>query len=161
MSVLIDTNVPLRRTQPDHPHHTAAIESVARLLATGESICFTPQNISEFWNVATRPVANNGMGFSVDLTLGEVAKIERVLTLLPDSTAMYAKWKRLVVAHNVPGSKVHDARLVAAMNAHGVHRILTFDAGDFTRYEVEILDPTAVASCPDVGRLLTLDSELD
>jgi predicted nucleic acid-binding protein len=91
----------------------------------------------------------------------DVAKIERVLTLLPDSTAMYAKWKRLVVAHNVPGSKVHDARLVAAMNAHGVHRILTFDAGDFTRYEVEILDPTAVASCPDVGRLLTLDSELD
>ncbi|MGA3075315.1 MAG: hypothetical protein ABSG56_16630 [Bryobacteraceae bacterium] len=26
---------------------------------------FTLQNMSEFWNVATRPTANNGLGFSV------------------------------------------------------------------------------------------------
>jgi predicted nucleic acid-binding protein len=50
MSVLVDTNVLLRRTQPNHPHHATAVESVARLLAAGEPVCFT---------------------------LGEVAKIER------------------------------------------------------------------------------------
>jgi predicted nucleic acid-binding protein len=33
MGVLVDTNVLLRRIQPDHQHHAAAIESVARLLA--------------------------------------------------------------------------------------------------------------------------------
>ena len=146
MSVLVDTNVLLRRTQPDHPHHAVAVESVARLLATGEPVCFTLQNITEFWNVATRPVASNGLGFSGDFTLGEVAKIERILTLLPDSAAMYVEWKRLAVAHNVLGAKVHDARLVAAMNVHGVRRVLTFNIGDFTRCQVEILEPTAVLS---------------
>jgi predicted nucleic acid-binding protein len=55
MSVLVDTNVLLRRTQPNHEQHAPAVESVASLLASGESVCFTPQNISEFWNVATRP----------------------------------------------------------------------------------------------------------
>jgi hypothetical protein len=48
MSILADTNVLLRRTQPDHPSHTLAVESVARLLAAGEPVYFTLQNISGF-----------------------------------------------------------------------------------------------------------------
>jgi hypothetical protein len=96
--------------------------------------------------VATRPVTSNGMGFSVDFTRDEVGKIERVLTLLPDSAAMYAEWKRLVFGHNVLGSKVHDARLAAAMNVHGVRRILTFNTGDFIRYQVAVLHPSDVVS---------------
>ena len=82
MSILVDTNVLLRRTQPDHEHHLAAVESVAVLLGNGETLHFTLQNISEFWNVATRPLESNELGFSIDLTLSEVEKIERVLTLL-------------------------------------------------------------------------------
>jgi predicted nucleic acid-binding protein len=120
------------------------MKSVARLLAGGEPVCFTPQNISEFWNVATRPVANNGLGFPVSLVLAEVEKIERILTLLPDSPATYPEWKRLVIKHSVKGAKVHDTRLVAAMNVHGVGRILTFNADDFRRYGIEILDPSAI-----------------
>jgi len=143
MSVLVDTNVLLRRTQPNHEHHAAAVDSVARLLAAGEMVCVTPQNIAEFWNVVTRPVANNGLGFAVSLALGEVEKIERILTLLRDSAAIYPEWKRLVVKHSVLGVKVHDARLVAAMNVHGIGRILTFDAGDFVRYGIETLLPLA------------------
>src|SRR5271165_5929758 len=96
MSVLVDTNVLLRRTQPNHEHHAVAMESVARLLAANEMVCFTPQNISEFWNVVTRPVAHNGLGFSVSLVASEVEKIERILTLLRDSPATYTEWKRLV-----------------------------------------------------------------
>lgn len=53
MSILADTNILLRRTQPDHPSHTLAVESVAKILATGEPVYFTLQNMSEFWNVAT------------------------------------------------------------------------------------------------------------
>jgi predicted nucleic acid-binding protein len=96
MSVLVDTNVLLRRIQPDHEHHAPAIDSVARLLASGEPVCFTLQNISEFWNVMTRPVAANGLGFPPAFALGEVGKIEAVLALLPDSPAVYEEWKRLV-----------------------------------------------------------------
>ena len=77
MSTLADTNILLRRTQPDHPSHDLAVESAARLLSSGEAVYFTLQNMSEFWNVATRPTANNGLGFSVALALGELEKIER------------------------------------------------------------------------------------
>ncbi len=101
MSVLVDTNVLLRRIQPNHEHHAMAIRSVERLFAIGERVCFTPQNIAEFWNVFTRPVANNGLGLPVSMALGEIDKIERALVLLPDIPAIYAEWRRLVVKHRV------------------------------------------------------------
>jgi len=141
MSVLADTNILLRRTQPTHPSHKLAIESVPGLLAAGEPVLYNLQTISEFWNVLTRPVDRNGIGFSPQDALREVAQIERVLTLLPDSPAVYLEWKRLVALHAVSGAKVHDAKLVAAMNVHGVSRILTFNIADFARYDVEAIDP--------------------
>jgi predicted nucleic acid-binding protein len=92
----------------------------------------------------TRPVASNGLGRSVAIAVAEVDKIERALTFLPDVPAIYGEWKRLILLHGVRGVKVHDARLVATMNVHAVRRILTFDAGDFARYGVEVLPPLAV-----------------
>jgi predicted nucleic acid-binding protein len=144
VSILLDTNVLLRRVQPSHPSHAFAVDSVARLLAAGEAAHFTLQNIAEFWNVATRPAEHNGLGFPAAVALAEVEKIEEALELLPDTPALYAEWKGLVVRHGVIGAKVHDARLVAAMNVHGVRRLLTFNAGDFARYGIEVLQPAAV-----------------
>lgn len=144
MSILIDTNVLLRRTQPDHPNFTAAAQSVARVLAAGETAFYTLQNIAEFWNVATRPLDKNGLGFSVDTALKEVEKLEAVLTLLPEAGELYAVWKGLVVTHRVLGSKVHDARLVAAMSVNGVERILTFNTDDFVRYKIEAVHPQSL-----------------
>jgi predicted nucleic acid-binding protein len=144
MSVLVDTNVLLRRTQPANDKHASAVESVAQLLASGEAVCITPQVVAEFWNVITHPILNNGLGFAAAAAHAEVDKPERVLSLLPDVPALYGEWKRLVVQYGVLGVKVHDARLVAAMNIHGVPRILTFNAGDFARYGIEVLEPSMV-----------------
>ena len=141
MSALIDTNILLRRAQHGHSSHALAAASVAKLLATGEPLYVTLQNISEFWNVATRPQTDNGLGFSVAVTLELLEKIERIFTLLPDSPAVYKEWRRLVVRHGVLESKVHDAKLVAIMNVHGVRRILTFNIGDFERFQVEAIHP--------------------
>jgi predicted nucleic acid-binding protein len=146
MSVLVDTNVLLRRTQPDHPDHAVAVESVARLLDDGVQLFVTFQNMAEFWNVATRPIGNNGMGLSIRRTVAELDMIERVLTVLPDTPAVYPQWKRLVVSHNVLGVKVHDTRLVAAMHVHGLDRILTFNVADFVRFNIGCLHPAAVHS---------------
>lgn len=145
MSVLVDTNILLRSVQPMHPQHAAAVGAVSQLLAEGTPVYFTLQNIAEFWNVATRPIANNGLGLSISSALGEVEKIEALLTRLPDTPAVYAEWKRIIVEHGVSGVKVHDARLIATMKTHGVSRLLTFNVDDFTRYTgIEVMRPQTV-----------------
>ncbi|HZU23947.1 MAG TPA: hypothetical protein VFA04_00405 [Bryobacteraceae bacterium] len=46
MSILADTNILLRRTQPYHASHSIAVESVARLLAAAEPVYFRLQKIA-------------------------------------------------------------------------------------------------------------------
>ncbi len=77
MRVLVDTNIPLRSAQPSH------------LLCL--RLLFCSQNIAEFWNVATRPIKMNGLGFSKK-AIEEIAGIESLLTLLPDIPAIYPAW---------------------------------------------------------------------
>jgi hypothetical protein len=71
-------------------------------------------------------LTNNELGFLARARRSR--KLERILMLLPDSPATYPERKRLVIKHSVQGIKVHDTRLVAAMNVHGVGRILSFNA---------------------------------
>jgi predicted nucleic acid-binding protein len=49
----------------------------------------------------------------------------------------------LVVTHRVLGTQIYDTRLVAAMLARGIDRILTFNVADFSRYGVAVLRPAA------------------
>jgi predicted nucleic acid-binding protein len=105
------------------------------LIRQEDSVLFCPQNIAEFWNVATRPADKNGLGFSYEEALREVMNTESILTLLPDIPAIYPVWKEIVTYHRVQGVKVHDARLVAVMKVYAVQSVLTFNDADFKRYE--------------------------
>ena len=47
--------------------------------------------------------------------------------------------------YKVIGRRVHDTRLVAAMNVHSVTHLLTFNTDDFKRYDgITVVDPAFV-----------------
>jgi predicted nucleic acid-binding protein len=104
------------------------------------------QNVIEFWNVTTRPAtARGGYGMTVTQADARARLLERAFIVLPDTSSVYAEWRRLVVAFTVSGVQVHDARLVATMRVHGVTRILTFNTADFARYPgITALHPAQV-----------------
>ena len=79
-------------------------------------------------------MSNDGLGLTPRETDERARLLESKFRLLPDNERVHAEWRRLVVAHSVAGVQVHDARLVAAMVAHGVIRLLTLNDRDFTRY---------------------------
>jgi predicted nucleic acid-binding protein len=96
--------------------------------------------------VATRPVEVNGLGLSAAGAERDVAKLLTRFHLLRDERRVFELWHRLVVYHKVSGKNAHDARLVAAMNRHGVTRMLTFNCDDFKRYDsIEVIDPRSLA----------------
>ena len=145
MSFLVDTNVLLRSAQPAHPMHADATRAVGELLSRGEPLSIVPQNIIEYWAVATRPVDANGLGMSVTETAVEVSRLKGIFNLLPDTPTIFAEWEALVSRHAVKGKEAHDARLVAAMLAHRVTSLLTFNTADFKRYtEISAVDPRDV-----------------
>jgi predicted nucleic acid-binding protein len=134
MPYLADTNVLLRWVQPSDPLNAVALAAVEALLDQGEQVYVTPQNFVEFWSVATRPAAVNGLGMTLTEADAEVGRLEQLFLLAPDDPAIYGEWRRLVVAAGVSGAQVHDARLVAVMRVHGLTHILTFNPTDFARF---------------------------
>lgn len=146
MPYMADTNILLRFVAPNDPNHALVRDVIYSLLTGSIEVCYTSQNLAEFWNVCTRPItARSGFGLSVEETDLRAKVIESYLTFLPDSEAVHLEWRRLVVTYSVMGVKVHDARLVAAMLVHGVTDILTFNTDDFKRFsQVTAVHPTAI-----------------
>lgn len=134
MSYLVDTNVLLRSVQNSHPMQSEAVRAIDLVLRNSETVSLTPQNLIEFWAVATRPQISNGLGLSVDGTSRQIAYFKSVFTLLPDADGIFEEWERLVAQHQVVGKQVYDARLVAAMSVHNLTHLLTFNTGDFKRF---------------------------
>jgi predicted nucleic acid-binding protein len=134
MSVLLDTNILTRAAQPGHPMHTDALDALAVLRARGEELCVVPQNLIESWAVATRPLNANGLEMNTVEAHAELTRIKSLFRLLPETPTFFPEWERLVVQHAVSGKNTHDARIVAAMNAHGVAQLLTFNGSDFKRF---------------------------
>ena len=130
---LVDTNILLRVTGQNDPHHLVGA-SLKELKRQGTELYFCLQNIAEFWNVCTRPTTRNGFDLSISETSQRVESIERTMTFLPDNELVYSIWRRLVAANSVRGVQVHDARLAAIMQAYGINHILTLNVPDFVRY---------------------------
>jgi predicted nucleic acid-binding protein len=149
MRVLLDSNILLRLAQLTHPMHGTARAAVSALQQGGATLHTVPQNFYEFWVVATRPMAVNGLGLSVPQVLAEVARLTALFSFLPSTPAVYPEWLRLVGTLNVAGRTAHDARLVAAMAVHGITQLLTFNTPHFARYPgITALEPAAGAAPP-------------
>lgn len=149
MRVLADANVLLRMAEPNHPSYRTATDATASLMARGRAVVIVPQSVYEFWVVATRPVAVNGLGLSAAEAEAEVQRFSSSFTVFDDDPGVYPVWLRLVTTTPVLGKKAHDARLVAAMRVHGIDHILTFNDADFRRFAgITVLTPAGVVGTP-------------
>ncbi len=110
-----------------------------------ESLVIAPQNLIEFWAVATRSTKENGLGLTTAEAGDELAGIRNFFRLLPYTPQVVEIWQNLVMQHGVSGKQAHDAHLVAMMTVHGVHRILTLNGDDFARYEsIKVIVPASL-----------------
>jgi predicted nucleic acid-binding protein len=95
--------------------------------------------------VLTRPAGSNGFGLSPTQADQEGTQLESFFRFLRDTPDVYAHWRKLVVSAGVSGVKVHDTRLVAVMLTHGISHLLTFNAGDFKRFQsITAVDPNDI-----------------
>ncbi|MBE9114937.1 type II toxin-antitoxin system VapC family toxin [Lusitaniella coriacea LEGE 07157] len=147
MFYLVDTNVLLRLTNRSDPQHPIVRNAMRQLRRDKHQLRIAPQNCIEFWNVATRPIARNGLGLTPANAEQLLSLLERLFPVLPDSPTVYTEWRRLVINYGVSGVQVHDAHLIAAMKVNSTTHILTFNTTDFTRYASEgiiAVDPATV-----------------
>ena len=147
--ILVDTNLIGRITDSTDPQCADARRAVHVLFSQREKLVIVPQVLYEFWAVATRrsgppPVGQNGLGMTCNQASQWLQFIRRRFVFKDDRADLPDYWHTLVKSLGIQGLKSHDARLVAAMQTHGIQRILTFNGSDFKAYPITVIDPTTV-----------------
>src|SRR5438093_1052154 len=112
MAYLADTNVIARWALPDDPLHALALAAAVSLHRQGENIYIVPQNLTEYWALATRPAEANGLGLSIAQVRTDIRNMEAAFSLLPEAPDLYLHWLNLAETYAVIGRQVYDARLV-------------------------------------------------
>ena len=149
MALILDSSVLVRLANASDALHPTATRAVLELRRRGETLFITPQGPAEFWVVATRPVAVNGLGLSAVQAEARLGTLEALFPLLEDGPGMYAAWRDSVVGLGVVGKQAHDARLVAACRVHGAAGVVTFNVRHFARLAafwpgIRVVDPATV-----------------
>jgi predicted nucleic acid-binding protein len=138
MAYLLDSGILLRLVDKADRQHDLVRRAVGALGNRGENLAILTQNVAEFCNVATRPLANNGLAMTPTRALELLEfDVEPLCSRLSEPADVYQELKRLIAKFSVTGKQVHDARLVATMLVWRVENILTLNDRDFRRYEPE------------------------
>ena len=147
---LIDTNIWTRRLQSGHQHHETSQNALESLIKRGDELFVTPQVLIELTGFLTRPLlvrdaqgheVNGGLGLSIGQALQEVATIETICDLLPETPTLWSEWKRLVLLCPPQGKAVHNARHAATIKVNNLTHVLTFNTEDFSRHASEGITP--------------------
>ena len=148
MSALLDTGILLRLINENDPLHADVERAIDSLIDRKEDLLITTQNIAELWNVASRPVANNGLALSpAAIATSYDDTIEPVCAVLVETKFLPVVLRRLLTQYSATGKQVHDARLVAMMLVWQVDSLLTLNDRDFRRYEpegIKIITPASL-----------------
>lgn len=68
------------------------------------------------------------------------------IDLLRDERGIFTNWLTDVTNLAISGKRAHDARLVAAMQRHGLQQIITFNKSDFAGFQgILVFLPNEVA----------------
>lgn len=139
--MFIDTNVLVYSRIPNSPHHDVARARLKRASQDTEPLRVSRQVMREYLSVVTRP-QTWAAAIARDEALDDVERLARSFEILEDGPVVTETLIALCREVPVGGMQFHDANIVATMLAHGEHRLLTFDTGDFRRYgdRIELVD---------------------
>lgn len=138
--ILLDANILLRMSNQNDPDYQRTLRVVFTLRQT-DSVVLARQTLYEFWAVATRDAANNGLGMEPRRAARWITRYTRLFQVVDDPPVMFERWSMLVAQHGVRGFRAHDVRYVALAESLGIQKIVTYNTKHYQGFSVTVIDP--------------------
>ncbi len=132
-SVFVDTNVLVYADQGISAFHYPAKGALERLERDGAELWISRQVLREYLAAVTRPSPLHPPMLAADAAVA-VERFTEAFWMAEDGPDVTAHLLDLLRRVPMGGKQIHDANLVATMLAHGITRLLTFNAADFRRF---------------------------
>jgi toxin-antitoxin system PIN domain toxin len=132
--IAVDTNILVYAHRKDSPFHETAAPIIAGLAEGRASWAIPWPCLHEFLAIVTHPRIYDPPT-SVAIAIKQVdAWLESpTLVLLTESDEYWLELRSLVSAGRVTGARIHDARIAALCQQHGIRELWTADR-DFGRF---------------------------
>jgi predicted nucleic acid-binding protein len=135
-TVFIDTNILIYATDDESPFHAKSLGILKKLMTDGINFAIGPQIIREYLAVLTRGLSPDHPTRSA--ALHNVRKFIETFTLLNENSETVARLQTIMENVSIGGKQIHDANIVAVMQANGVKRLLTHNLDDFKKFDQAI-----------------------
>jgi predicted nucleic acid-binding protein len=144
---LLDTNILLRSRDIASPDYNLVDRTIRYLISNNHRCFITSQVLIEFWVVATRPLAVNGLGWTPEETELSVQMLINQFEWLEETPDIFRLWFSLATTYKISGKRTHDLRIQAVVLAHSISHILTLNPKDFVEVEgITIVHPNSINS---------------
>lgn len=131
--LFVDTNILIFATNELSEWHLPAEKTLHEARQIDIDLMISSQILREYLAAATRISAmGNGLPLSKILENGRVFRNE--FTVVEDSPFVLDVLIDILQKTTVAGKQVHDANIVASMQVHEVHHLLTHNTADFERF---------------------------
>jgi predicted nucleic acid-binding protein len=144
--VFVDTNVLIYANLARSPLHRVAQEGLTALNEQSINLWISRQVLREYLAAMTRRGDLTG-DIPIASLAEDVRHFARHLHMAEDGPRVTERHLALLEQVDVGGKQIHDANVVATMQAYGIGQLLTHNAADFSRFSqfIRILPLTARA----------------
>lgn len=132
-TVFIDTNVLVYASIPESPLHPVALNAIQTLEQADRELWISRQVLREYLATLTRPQIFTEP-ISVAVLTEAIHQFENRFRVAEDNHQVTERLLQLMEQVAVGGKQIHDANIVATMQAYGVHQLLTHNTTDFERF---------------------------
>lgn len=141
--IFVDTNILIRATIDAAPLHQECRTMLDALWDEHAELYISHQVVREYVANTTRPQAYSPALPIADV-LAQVEDFRNTFRILAESAAVLNNLLALIGSVSVGGKQVHDANIVATMQAYNLKVLLTHNISDFERFKmIQILPITA------------------
>ncbi|UBF29267.1 type II toxin-antitoxin system VapC family toxin [Kovacikia minuta CCNUW1] len=131
--VFLDTNILVYASIPESPLHDIAVNSIQTLEQDGQELWISRQILREFLATLTRPQVFTEP-VPARLVVEATRQFETRFQIAEDNQRVTARLLALMEQVAIGGRQVHDANIVATMQAYGINQLLTHNVTDFERF---------------------------
>jgi predicted nucleic acid-binding protein len=131
--VFLDTNILVYASIPESPFHSIAANRIQILEEVGHELWISRQVLREYLATLTRPQV-----FTEPIPIAtlnaEIRFFVNHFQIAEDNSQVTERLLTLMEQVAVGGRQVHDANIVATMQAYGINQLLTHNTVDFERF---------------------------
>jgi predicted nucleic acid-binding protein len=131
--VFLDTNILVYANNAAVPLHQIALERIRDYYDAGVELWISRQILREYLATVSR-----SQSYAVPLPMAtatmRVQQFEKGFHVAEDGPQVTANLLNLLQTVSIAGKQVHDANIVATMQAYNIQQLLTHNVRDFARF---------------------------